>query len=337
MSSNGSKPKKRRFSKLLIFFTILLQLIASAFICLAMVVYGPFGTIRSAIIGSAMTTFKHQYIAKMLFSQAQIDAVMDTGKSVSVSNQKTKVTPTKIGDPGITQESISSGSYNGYLLKINDPTRVKLAVTSHLTKAGENVSDMAADLNAVAAINGGGFGDSGIGGTGAHASDFIIQDGVLKDVQVAKDEKRSVIAMDEKGQLVVGIYCINDLTSKTPRIINAVTMDMAGFALIVDGKEAFKNSQQTASAGYAPRTAIGQTSDGSILFLVLDGRRLNMKGASLYDVQKIMKDHGAYTAANLDGGNSSVMYYNGNVITNPSGEYGERTVATSFYVESTGS
>jgi exopolysaccharide biosynthesis protein len=337
--NHSKKPKKRRFSKPIIAVTVILQLAAAAFICLALVIYGPFATVRTSIIGAAMTSYKHQYIAKMFFSQAQIDAVMNSAAKNSTSGTKeSSVKATKIGDNGMTLENISSSSYNGYLLTISDPTRVKLAVTKYLGKMGENTSDMAIENNAVAAINAGGFANSASGGTGDHATDFIIQNGVLKDVQTDKDQKCFVIAFDSKGTLVVGSYSINELLARSNKITSAVTMpSMPGYALVAEGVGAFKSSSSSSVYSFAPRTAIGQKSDGSVIMLVLDGRRLNMKGASLYDVQKIMLDHGAVTAANLDGGNSSVMYYNGSVINNPSGEYGERTVATSFYVESSGS
>lgn len=339
-SSSGNtekKQKRRRFSKPLIAVTVILQLAAAAFICLALVIYGPFETIRTSIIGAAMTSYSHQYIAKMFFSQAQIDAVMNSAKHASSGSEESSIKATKIGDNGMTLENISSNSYNGYLLTVSDPMRIKLAVTKYLGKMGENTSDMAAENNAVAAINGGGFAKSEAGGTGDHAAGFIIKDGVPEDVQVDKNQKCFVMAFDAKGTFVAGDYSINDLLARSVKIVSAVTLSgTPGFPLVREGVGAYKNPSASSAFSFAPRTAIGQKADGSVLMLVLDGRRLNMKGASLYDVQKIMLDHGAVTAANLDGGNSSVMYYNGNVINSPSGEYGERTVATSFYVENSG-
>jgi exopolysaccharide biosynthesis protein len=287
-----------------------------------------------------MTSYKHQYIAKMIFPQWQIDKVMNNSAkpASAASGGESTVSATKIGDTGMTLEKITSGSYSGYMLTIADPTRVRLAVTRYLGKMGENTSDMAAANNAAAAINGGGFANSATGGTGDHATEFIIQNGVVMDLQVDKSAKCFVIAFDQKGTLVTGSYSVNDLLSRSVKIISAVTLPYTpGFALVSGGVGAYRSAAASASYSYAPRTAIGQTANGSVLMLVLDGRRLNMKGASLYDVQKIMLDHGAVTAANLDGGNSSVMYYGGSVINDPSGEYGERTVATSFYVENSGS
>jgi exopolysaccharide biosynthesis protein len=58
-----------------------------------------------------------------------------------------------------------------------------------------------------------------------------------------------------------------------------------------------------------PRTAIGQRADGAVLFLTIDGRIPNSLGASCQDIIDIMLEFGAVTAANLDGGASSAMYY----------------------------
>ena len=77
----------------------------------------------------------------------------------------------------------------------------------------------------------------------------------------------------------------------------------------------------TGNWGYAPRTAIGQTKDGKILLVVTDGRYingLNNIGASLQDLAQVMLHFGAITAANLDGGSSATMVYNGKLVNQPS-------------------
>ena len=343
MQKNGSKPNKRnkrKFSKLLIVFTIIIQLLLASFLSLMLVVHGPFNTIRKAVIGSAMSTFTHQYIAKLIFSQKQIDEVINVGKNVKVNDQDiTQVKPTNYDDTNITEEYITAkdGSYDGYLLEISDPLRVKLAMTAFLDKTGQNTSDMAKTHDAVAAINGGGFTDLSWAGTGAEPSDFVIIDGkvAFERKGLIKDNLYNVIGLNAKGTLIVGNYTFTNLLNQDVKVMSAVTL--GGYVpLVSNGKGAYKNPDQCANKGFQPRTVIGQKQDGTILMLVLDGRRVRngvlMKGASLYDAQKIMMDHGAFFAANLDGGNSTTMYYNGEVINNPSGELGERPTSTAFYV-----
>jgi len=343
MQKNGSKPNKRnkrKFSKLLIVFTIIIQLLLASFLSLMLVVHGPFNTIRKAVIGSAMSTFTHQYIAKLIFSQKQIDEVINVGKNVDVNEQDiTQIKPINYDDTNITEEYITAkdGSYDGYLLEISDPLRVKLAMTAFLDKTGQNTSDMAKAHDAVAAINGGGFADLSWAGTGAEPSDFVIMDGkvAFKDKNLNENQQYNVIALNAQGTLVVGNYSLNGLLKLDVKVMSAVTLENY-VPLVVNKVPTYKNSEQCSSNGFHPRTVIGQKSNGTIMMLVLDGRRVRngvlMKGASLYDAAQIMKDHGAANVANLDGGNSTTMYYNGEVINNPSGELGERPTSTAFYV-----
>lgn len=85
--------------------------------------------------------------------------------------------------------------------------------------------------------------------------------------------------------------------------------------------------------GLAPRTAIGQKKDGTILMLVIDGRQVGSIGATLKDVQEIMLEYGAFNAANLDGGASSVLYYKNKIINHPCSQYGERNAPSFFIVD----
>ena len=79
--------------------------------------------------------------------------------------------------------------------------------------------------------------------------------------------------------------------------------------LVINGEARDMNGM---GSGLNPRTAIGQRSDGSVLMLVTDGRgKAGHLGASASDLINIMVEYGAVNAANLDGGSSSCMYYNG--------------------------
>ena len=86
--------------------------------------------------------------------------------------------------------------------------------------------------------------------------------------------------------------------------------------------------------GISPRSAIGQKKAGPMMFLVIDGRQPGYSiGATLVDVQNIMYEKGAYIAANLDGGSSTTLYYNGNVVNKPADLLGERMIPTAFIVK----
>ena len=113
-------------------------------------------------------------------------------------------------------------------------------------------------------------------------------------------------------------------------IRDAVTM---GPFLIVNGKMA--DIKGNGGWGYAARTAIGQRKDGIVLFLVVDSNEFRTKGASIKDLAEIMERYGAINAANLDGGTSSAMVVNNELINDPINsalEHKTRGIPTIFKV-----
>ncbi len=70
--------------------------------------------------------------------------------------------------------------------------------------------------------------------------------------------------------------------------------------------------------GIQPRTAIGQKANLDVLMLVVDGRQLGHSiGTTVGECADIMERYGAVQAINLDGGASSIMYYNNHPVTIP--------------------
>ena len=68
-------------------------------------------------------------------------------------------------------------------------------------------------------------------------------------------------------------------------------------------------------------------------FLVIDGRTVTRPGADMNDLIEIMQNYGAYNAANLDGGTSSAMVVDGEIINDPvdsSGAHRTRYISTGF-------
>ena len=100
-----------------------------------------------------------------------------------------------------------------------------------------------------------------------------------------------------------------------------------GPVLVKDG-----GLQTNLGGGMNPRTCIGQCADGTILLMVIEGRKPDSMGATYDDIAKIMYDRGAVNAANLDGGSSSLMYYNGEQITRGSNIIGMRQMSTAILI-----
>ena len=102
-----------------------------------------------------------------------------------------------------------------------------------------------------------------------------------------------------------------------------------GPLLIVNGQSV--NVTGT-GGGLNPRTAIGQTADGRVLLLVIDGRQTTSLGATFKDIIEIMFEYGAVNAANLDGGSSTLMMFDGEILNSSASLYGPRQLPTAFLV-----
>ena len=85
-------------------------------------------------------------------------------------------------------------------------------------------------------------------------------------------------------------------------------------------------------SGVNPRTGIGQRSDGAVLMLVIEGRQVTSLGATYQDMTDIFLSYGAVNACNLDGGSSSMMWYNGSYVNQCASVVGIRRLPTTFLV-----
>lgn len=157
---------------------------------------------------------------------------------------------------------------------------------------------------------------------------FIIHEGrYLLGQQVDDKERVDFVGMTRSGNLIAGNYNKKELHDLG--VTEGLTF---GPPLIMNGKKVIRSGD--GGWGISPRSAIGQKKDGTMMFLVIDGRQPGYSiGATLVDVQNIMYEKGAYIAANLDGGSSTTLYYNGNVVNKPADLLGERMIPTAFIVK----
>nr|WP_277398250.1 phosphodiester glycosidase family protein [Neobacillus citreus] len=182
---------------------------------------------------------------------------------------------------------------------------------------------MVEDNKAVAGINGGAFQDVGYRGTGGVPLGTTIQKGEF----VTKGGTQPIVGFTRDGVLMVGSYSEKELMDRD--VTEALTF---GPVLVKDGKGVVKGD---GGWGAAPRTAIGQREDGTVIMIVTDGRMIhgaNNLGATMNDLMHLMLKYGAVSAANLDGGSSATMVKDGVLINEPSDVLGERKIATSFIV-----
>lgn len=325
-----NKRKKSSIKTTIVFF--IYMLIVGVITTPLFVFYGPFQNVKRTIVGTAMATFTHQYIATTFLSQDEINKILKSSQNGQItSSEAENLNEVKIshsGDKGIDRYDIPNKKFNGYILEIKDPTRLKIGYTKKIGEVGQRTSEIAQENGAVAAVNGGGFTDRSSNGklwagTGAYPEGLVISDGKVVYSDIKANEKVNVTAFTADGTLIVGDHTLNDL--KKRNVVEAVSFRNS---LIINGKTVSVDDE-----GLNPRTAIGQKSDGTIVMLVIDGRTGLKPGATLKEVQNILLQQGVINASNLDGGSSSTMYLNGEIINNPCDWNGERTVATAVYVK----
>ena len=218
-------------------------------------------------------------------------------------------------EQGIVVSEVTGSGYKGKVMLVDDPSRVYLGTTTMKNKEGLRIKSMLSHYGAIAGINASGFADPNDSGHGGDVIGLSYSDGEFWGTAVSY---YGSVLMTSDNCLVVGN--VKDWEKYDIR-----AGIQFGPVLIADGKEAISG---TGGYGIQPRTAIGQREDGVIVFLVIDGRQPTWSiGCTMGDLVEILQKYGVVNAACCDGGSSSVMAYNGEVINKNSSAnptYGRR-------------
>ena len=221
---------------------------------------------------------------------------------------------------GIILEEVRGEGYFGYMMVVKDPSRVIMGCApASFEKRGYYVSQMVERFDGVAGINAGGFLDPNGTGDGSIPNTLVVFEG-----QIYYEENgvgNGFVGLDSNNILHVGRYSVEQIRSRD--IQYGVCF---GPVLVVNGEAVGRGG------GVNPRTAIGQRSDGAILMLVIEGRQVTSLGATYDDLAEIMLSYGAVNACNLDGGSSTMMWYNGEYLNKCAAVSGERPIPTMFVV-----
>lgn len=315
-----SKVRIRRIF-VFIFFNIIFAAILVPFILF----WGPFESLKIVAVG-AVATSRHPQVVEAFLSEEEISRIMNSNNAQSFGNGqaigRTAVVTDKTA--GITIEDIQGRSFKGKVMLIKDPKRVKLAVTKEIGVTGERVSDMVKDMGAIAGINAGGFYDPNGKGNGAFPDGVTMHEGKIVHNNVG-NKAVNIVGFDKEGKLVLGKMTADELVEK--KMQEVVTFEPN---LIVNGKPVIVGD---GGWGIAPRTGIGQKADGTVIFVVIDGRQPTWSiGATLRDLMNVFEDYDAVNAVNLDGGSSSELVYDGKVMNKLWNIFGERYIPTAFVV-----
>ena len=226
--------------------------------------------------------------------------------------------------------SIETIEENGVVYYVAD---IQLSDVSYLQTAfaydtfGRNItqstSEMATANNAIFAINGDyyGFRDTGL----------IIRNGVLYRDFPDNSLSDQSLTIDSEGDFEI---VDNDQASGTVLVEAGILQSFSfGPTLVLDG-QVLATNDTTVSQDKNPRTAVGQISPLHYIFIVVDGRSDESDGMTLQQLAQLFADRGAEVAYNLDGGGSSAMWLNGNLINNPTSgrRDGERDISDIIYI-----
>ena len=259
--------------------------------------------IKSLIIGSSINSLRHQYIAYCFFSDDEINEVLKNNRVCEIEEDVELIDFLEC-EENIDLYEIDNAHVKGYAILVYNPLSVKIGYSKNLEHGGEKTSEIAKNSNAIAAINGGGFSckDNNLKPMGV-----VIHGGEVIYNELDEDEKQDIVGFTKDGMLIVGKHSISAL--KKINIQEAVTF---GPPLIVNGKKV--DIKGDGGWGIAPRTAIGQREDGTVILMTLKGRNIKTVGATLKDIQQEMLKYNAVNASNLDGGNSTTMVYDGEIL-----------------------
>lgn len=345
----GPSAIQRAFIYLGRFVLILMETVLLVAMLLYGVMYvlakGPSPTARDMFVMSVRETSAIGFLANLYFTDeeiAQIEANKNAGEYVetdtSLININTEPSGTE-GDglgpkadawglvdedgDGIIIDNVKGEGYSGYMMIVLDPSRVIMgSKPESFGVRGYTVEEMVKEFDAVAGINAGGFYDPNGQGNGSIPDSLVVVDGQV--YYAANGERNGFVGFDSNYIMHVGMPTLSEIQEKS-----IMTGACFGPVLVANGEPA---DPSTLASGVNPRTAIGQRSDGAVLMLVIDGRQVTSMGAKYQDLVDIMLRYGAVNACNLDGGSSSLMWFEDGYVNNCASVIGIRPVPTTFLV-----
>lgn len=313
--------------------TFLLTVLLIVAISLGMICSDAFPSAQQMFVTTILETGQLKFLASIYLSPDEIqeivdknsmkklDADVDTGliQIGGSGNLNLGGDDEFVERPDIEVIEVSGATYSGTLMIVKDPSRVSLATIYPWRQTGVTLDELVTSNGAVAGINGGLYDSSN--NTGGRPYGVIVSNG---EIQLNEPQQwPGLVLIGFTEDHILQIIDISDMNAsqvedlvKEQRIRDAVTFQEESsdrnnhFVQLIINNEA--REMNGMGSGLNPRTAIGQCADGAVLLFVTDGRgKSGHLGASSGDLISVMQQYGAVNAANLDGGSSSCMYYDG--------------------------
>jgi exopolysaccharide biosynthesis protein len=276
----------------------------------------PWGRDVRLTLAETVITTRHGQLAHLLTLPSEYEALKkqlnQVPKQTGIPAYVEVVHKTTSASP-IEFEPIAGNGWNGYVMLVHNPKLVRLVAANVHNGMGEYITDMIQRTGAIAGTNASGFDDPHGSSWGGVPVGLVMIGGKVVQWPQAKTASWTTVGFTRDGVMVMGNYSVAQLQRLGVR--DAVQFHPE---LVVNGEPMIKYGD--GGWGYGPRTAIGQRKDGTVIFMVINGRFHGgaQMGASQRQVMDEMLKYGAVNACALDGGSSSVMYGNGRILNSPS-------------------
>ena len=276
-----------------------------------------YSMLKTFVLSESITTVKANTTSSSSSTSTTATNVSTSDTSYSDDNISITLTEKTVSNTQvyIADITVSSAEY----------LKTALAQNTYGTNVTAKTSITAANNNAILAVNGDYY--------GANSTGYVIRNGVVYRDTVREDSSNGDLAIYKDGSFKI-IY--EDETSAEQLVKDGVVNLLAfGPSLVENGEIVVDtNSEVGQSMASNPRTAIGIIDENHYIIVVSDGRTSESQGLSLYELAEVMKSYGVKTAYNLDGGGSSTLYFNGQVINKPTtnGNISERAVSDIVYI-----
>ena len=255
------------------------------------------------------------------------DSEQDSGSGDTRSSGFTENSYTADGiQITITEQTIDNTQVYIADIQLDDPGRLLagLADGSFGRNISDTTSNISSQVGAILAINGDyyGFRDSG----------YVMRNGYLYRSDSSGADEDLVIYEDGNFEIINE----SEVSAEELEAKGAVQIFSFGPALVNGGEVTVSEGEEVGQAMNSnPRTAIGQIGEGHYVFVVSDGRTSESAGLTLKQLADVMDDLGCNVAYNLDGGGSTTMVFNGQVVNKPTTNghsIKERSVSDIVYI-----
>lgn len=308
--------------------TGVLALAVTLLLTLNMLCSDSFPSVQRTFVTTILETGQLKFLASWFLSPEEIQEIVNQNSMQEFNNEVDAdlIQSGSFGEnieneevPDIEIVEVAGATYTGTMMIVKDPSRVSLATIYPWKERGVTLDKLVTDNGGIAGINGGLYDSTD--NTGGKPYGVIVSNGEIQHNKPKEYPGLVLVGFTEEH--ILQIVDISDMSASDVeqmvadmKIRDAVTFQEEAsdvnnhFVQLIINNEAREVNGM--GSGLNPRTAIGQRADGAVLMFVTDGRgKSGHLGASSLDLIEVMQEFDAVNAANLDGGSSSCMYYDG--------------------------